>query len=165
MLGAPNSPARQAGTPLSFLTFSQIWNRLLDQSPRRSGGPALRSDQRNPRQTDKLQILSWNPGPARGSDPSLLASHLNGPWHVICVQEGSGSVTDSSLAENFHAITHDHCAVLLNNDTFARDFSCAPIQVPCSLRYSSGAVEGMVVTGKFRRAPDPSCAYFKSARA
>ena len=26
---------------------------------------------------------------ARGSHPSLLASHLNGPWHVICVQEDS----------------------------------------------------------------------------
>ena len=26
--------------------------------------------------------LSWNPGPALGPDPSLLASHLNGPWHV-----------------------------------------------------------------------------------
>ena len=58
--------------------------------------------------------LSWNPGPARGSDPSLLASHLNGPWHVIYVQEGSGFVTDSSLAENFYVITQHHCAVLLN---------------------------------------------------
>ena len=28
MLGAPNSPARQAGTPLSFLTFTQIVIRL-----------------------------------------------------------------------------------------------------------------------------------------
>ena len=37
--------------------------------------------------------------PTRGSDPSVLASHLNDPWHVVCVQEGSGFVTDSSLAE------------------------------------------------------------------
>ena len=37
---------------------------FLDQSPRRSGGPALRPDQRNWRQTDQLQILSWNPEPA-----------------------------------------------------------------------------------------------------
>ena len=28
-------------------------------SPRRAGAPALRSDQRNQRQTDKVQILSW----------------------------------------------------------------------------------------------------------
>ena len=77
----------------------------MEQSLRRSGGPALRSDQRNRRQTDKLQILFWNPGPARGSDPSLLASQLNGPWHVICVQERSCFVADGSLAENFHVIT------------------------------------------------------------
>ena len=60
-------------------------------------------------------------------------------------------------------ITQQHCAVILNKDTFARDFSCTPIQVPCSLRYLSWAVEGMVVTGKFRRAPDPSCSYFTVA--
>ena len=28
-------------------------------------------------------------------------------------------------------ITQHHCAVLLNKDTFARDFSCTPIHVPC----------------------------------
>ena len=93
----------------------------------------------------------------------MLASHLNGPWHVIYAQEGSGSVTDNSLAENFRVITQHHRAVLLNKDTFARDVSCTPIQVSCSLRFSSWAVEGMVVTGKFRRAPDPSCSYFAVA--
>ena len=35
----------------------------------------------------------------------------------------------------------------------------ADVQVPCTCSYSSWAVEGMVVTGKFRRAPDPSCSY------
>ena len=75
---------------------------LLDQSPRLSGGP-LRSNQRNQRHVDKLQILSCNPERARGSDSSLLATLLNGPWYVICVQVGSGFVIDSSLAENFHS--------------------------------------------------------------
>ena len=66
MLGASNNLARQAGMPLSLLTFMvdrQQAPEFLDQSPRRSCGPALRSDQRKRRQTDKLQILSWNPGP------------------------------------------------------------------------------------------------------
>ena len=45
-------------------------------------------------------------------------------------------------------IIQHHCAVLLNKDTFARDFSCTPIQVPCWLTYSSWAVEDMVVTGE-----------------
>ena len=75
----------------------------------------------------------------------MLATHLDGPWHVVCVQEGAGFVTDSSLAENFHVIAHHQCAVFLYKDTFARDFSCTPIQVPCSIKYSSCAVEGMVV--------------------
>ena len=125
---------------------------FMEQSPRRFPGPALRSDQRSWRQTDKLQIFSWNHGLARVSDPSTPASHLNGPWHVICIQEGPGFVTDSSL---FHVITQHHCAVLLNKDTFTRGFSSTPIQVPCSLRYSSWAVEGMVVTDKFRRGARP----------
>ena len=43
-------------------------------------------------------------------------------------------------------VTQHHCAVLLNKDTFARDFTCTPIPVLCSLRYPSWAVEGMVVT-------------------
>ena len=36
--------------------------------------------------------------------------------------------------------------VILNKDAFARDFSCTRVQVPCSLSYSSWAVEGVVVT-------------------
>ena len=102
------------------------------QSPRGSPGPSLKSDQYSRRQTDKLQILSWNPDLARGSDPSSFSSHLNGPWHVVCVQEGAGFVTDSSLAENFYVITQYHCVVLSNKDTFTRDFSCTPVHVPCS---------------------------------
>ena len=131
--------------------------------PRRSPSLALLPDQPNRRQTEELQILSWNPGPARESDPSLLASHHNGPWHIICVQDRSGIVTESSLAKNFYVATHHHCAALLNKDTYTRDFTCTPIHVPCSLRYSMRAVEGMVVTGKFRRAPDQSCSYFTVA--
>ena len=135
---------------------------LLGKKARRSS--ALRTDQRRQRQTDKLQILSWNAGFARGSDPSLLASHLNGPWHVICIQEGSCFVTDSSLAENFHVTTQHHCAVLVHQDTSARDFSCTPIQVRSSLRFSSRGAEGMVAFGQFRRAFDPSCAFFQGCQ-
>ena len=90
----------------------------------------LKSDQPNMRPIDKLQILSWNTGPARGSDRSLLASHLNGPWHVICEQELSGFVTDSSLRENFHVVIQHHSAVLLNTDTYEYDISCTPILIP-----------------------------------
>ena len=87
----------------------------------------------------------------------------HGPWHVICVLEGSGFVTDSSLQENFHVVTQHHCAVLLNKDTFEYDISCTACLIPCSLRYASWALEGMAVTSKFRRAPDQSCSYFTIA--
>ena len=50
---------------------------FLDRSPRRSPGLALKSDQPKWQPTDKLQILSGNPGPARGTDPSLLALATN----------------------------------------------------------------------------------------
>ena len=53
--------------------------------------------------------------------------------------------------------------MLLNKDTFTRDISCRPFQIPCSLRYAIWAVEGVVVTGKFCRAPDQSCSYFTVA--
>ena len=76
--GAPSCLARADREPAP---------EFLEQSPRRSPGPALCSDQRSWRQTDKLQILSWNPGPALGSEPRALADHLNGLWHVIGVQE------------------------------------------------------------------------------
>ena len=76
--------------------------------------------------SDKLQLLSWNPGPLRGLDPSLLARHFNGPWDVVCVQEGSGFVNDQSLAETFYVVTQYSCAVLLNRDTIEPNLSCVP---------------------------------------
>ena len=139
--GAPSCPARRADALLSFLTFTQIGNRPL--SCWNSRLVALLVLRR--RQTDKLQVLSWNPEPARASDPRTLADHFHGTWHVICVQEGAGFVTNRSLAENFHVITQHHCAAVLNKDTFAPDFTCTPIQIPCSLRYSSWAAQSMCV--------------------
>ena len=71
--GVPYSLARQADWPLSFLTFTKIGNLLPNCWNSRLVGlllPALHSDQRSRRQTDKLQI------------------HLHGSWHVICKQEG-----------------------------------------------------------------------------
>ena len=100
-----------------------------------------------PSLSDRLQLLSWNPRPIRGSDPCLMASHLNGPWRVVCVQEGSAFCNDMTLQDS---------AVLLNKDTFEPNCSCVPLLVPCKLRCASWAVEGMVVAGKFRGAPDKS---------
>ena len=138
--GSQSCLPRQADMLLSSLTFTQIGNRpeFLEQLSHRSPSPALGPDQRSRRQSDKFQVLSWNPGPARGKYPRALTAHLHGPWHIICIQEGAGFVTGSSLAENIHVATQHHCAVLLNKDTF-----CARLNV--------------------HRAPDPSCSYFTVA--
>ena len=53
-------------------------------------------------------------------------------------------------------ITQHPCAVLLNKDTFTRDFTYA---YPRCLF----AVKDMVVTGKIRRAPEQSVSYFAVA--
>ena len=66
-----------------------------------------------------------------------VPAHLNRPWHIICISESAGFVTGSSFAENVHVATQHHCAVPLDNDTFARDFTCTSIHVPCSRRFSS----------------------------
>ena len=166
MLGASSYPLWRPGTTPSWGTCTLI--RKRHQTTRSRHHFVLQHlrfalIRTTGRPTSKLQRLSWNPGPARGSDRGTLATHLNGPWHVVCIQEGAGFVTDDSLAENFYVITQHHCAVLLNKGTSEREYTCTPIQVPCSLRYSSWAVEGMVVTGKFHRAPDPSCSHFTVA--
>ena len=83
------------------------------------------------------------------SFPGTLVLHvaqINAPWRTTSTDLGTltvlkkeaGFVTDRSLAENFYVITQSRSAVLLK-DTFARDFTCTPIQVPCSLTCSSWA--------------------------
>ena len=79
-------------------------------APRHFLQSALRRGRDSRRLSDKLQIPSWNPGLAKGSDPRSLASHLDGPY------------------------------------------TCTPIQVPFAHKYSSWALEGMVVTGQISQA-------------
>ena len=81
-----------------------------------------------------------------------MAAHLNGPWHIICIQEGAGFVTGTSLAENVHVAPSATAPFSSTKILFARDCTCTSIHVPRSRRYSSKTVEGMVVAGKFRRA-------------
>ena len=66
----PCSSSRRATLISHLCTDCEPAPEFLDLSPRWSPSPALESDQRSRRPTDKLQ---------RGSDPSLLASHLNCP--------------------------------------------------------------------------------------
>ena len=55
-----SSPASRRDTLISHLFADrEPAPEFLEHSPRRSGEPALRSDQPNRRSTEKLQILSW----------------------------------------------------------------------------------------------------------
>ena len=53
-----------------------------------------------------------------------------GPWHVICVQEGAGFVTDSSPAENFHVIHPAPLSCCPQQEHCERDYTYTLIQVP-----------------------------------
>ena len=64
---------------------------------------------------------------------------------------------------NFYVATQYGCAVLLNKDTFEPNFLCVPLLSLASSGMLYGLSRGMVVIGKFRRAPDKSCPYFTSA--
>ena len=99
--GALTSHVLQAGVPPSCPTCSTIASLLLSSwivRPAGPPGPALKSDQPNGRPTDKLQILSWNPSPARGSDPSALAKspqrpvarYLRAAWRRLCHRQFPG---------------------------------------------------------------------------
>ena len=109
--------ARLVGVPLWLHTCALCTSCLQRSARSRSTVPIkkLGADQCSWRTADKFQILSWNPGPARGSDQRAL-----GTWHIICVQEAADFVTSSSLEENFYIANQLHCAVVLNIDTFLR---------------------------------------------
>ena len=94
----------------------------------RPAGSALRPDHWNNRPSDRLQLLSWNPGPLRGLDPNLLASHLNGPRHVVCVQGGADFFHDKSLQDNFCIVTQHNCAVVLNKKPLHVCAALRPLQ-------------------------------------
>ena len=36
--------------------------------------------------TERLHILSWNPGPVRGDNILEVAECTVGPWHVVCAR-------------------------------------------------------------------------------
>ena len=93
-----------------------------------------------------------------------VASHLNGPWHTICVQEGAGLYHRQLLGGE---LLRCHPAPLrraLQQGYFHARHLLHPDPGPRARSGdSSWAIEGMVVTGKLRRAPDQSCSHFTVA--
>ena len=130
-----SSASRHATLVSHLYAGRELAPEFLEKSPRRSPGRALGSDQRSRRETDKFQVLSWNPGRTRGKDPRACSPQQTMAHNLYfrkCRLRHR-----QFLAENVHVATQHHCAVPLDNDTFARDFTCTSIHVPCSRRYSS----------------------------
>ena len=98
-----------------------------------------------------------------GLDPSRLGSHLNDPWHLVLRPEGSSFITNNSLTERFYAPTHYHCAVLLNKDTFARDFCMHTYPGPLLAEVPFVGCRRNGSCWQVRRAPDQSCFHFTVA--
>ena len=88
---------------------------FLEQSPRRSAGQALRPaiDVTRTSYTSSRGILDLSEDLTRACWQRTSMAR----GHVICAQEVSGFVTDSSLAENVHVITQHRFAVLLGEET------------------------------------------------
>ena len=68
---------------------------------------------------------------------------------------GSRRMSQSSTILIHRLDLKHHCAVLLNEDFFERDYTRTPLQVPCSLRYSWPSKAWWSLKN-----PDPSCSYF-----
>ena len=128
-----------------YFTFLGAWARSIKGMQDPPSG-----DNRGVSNSYRLQVLSWNTELPRGDDHSAVANHSCGPWHIICLQEGAGVANHPTLHHRFHVVTGCHCAVLLNKDTCERDVMTKPIMVP-EKQSAEGALEGIVVKGRFRR--------------
>ena len=90
--------------------------------------------------------------------PVLSHSHVCGPWHGICLQNGADVANHPSLHHRFHVVTAHHCALLLNKDKFEGDIPAKPILVSAKKKKNC-TLEGMVA-GHFRRLVGGGCHHF-----
>ena len=95
------SPSRRLGIGPRVFFFGKV--------ARRSTGLALGSDQRRWRQSDKLHMASSPPRTMAHNSYSRRCRFRHRQF--------------SSLAEHVHVATKHNSAVLVNKDTFARDFT------------------------------------------
>ena len=77
------SASRRATLVTHLYTDQELAPEFLQQSLRRSLGPALGSAQHNQAQIEKLQILSWN--------LVLHVAQINAPWRTTSTELGTSS--------------------------------------------------------------------------
>ena len=139
--GATISHALQAGAPLSFLTCIMPVSRLPSfwiSRPASLLAPLLSL-------TSAADVRQTNSRTSLGT-PDAHEVLIQACWLRTSMARGMGFAHKRGLASSpkVYVITQHHC-------------------VSCTLRYSTWAFEGMVVSGKFRRAPDQPCSYLTVA--
>ena len=68
----------------------------------------------------RISILSWNPGPRRGT-PGAVEKHIAGKWHIIAPEEAVEYLQHEYLTTHFYIFHLAGCGVLFNKDTFHSD--------------------------------------------
>ena len=76
----------------------------------------------------RISILSWNPGPRRGT-PGAIEKHIAGKWHTIAFQEAIEYLQHDSLTNSFHVSQYAGCAVLFNKDTLYPDVRVSSVYI------------------------------------
>ena len=76
----------------------------------------------------RISILSWNPGPRRGT-PGAIEKHIAGKWHTIALQKAIEYLHHDSFTNSFHISHHAGCAVLFNKDTFYPDVRVSSVHI------------------------------------
>ena len=62
----------------------------------------------------RVSILSWNPGPRRGT-PGASQHHIAGRWYIIALQESIQYLQHDYATWQFHVTHFNGCAVLFTN--------------------------------------------------
>ena len=76
----------------------------------------------------RISILSWNPGPRRGT-PGAIEKHIAGKWHIIAPEEAVEYLQHEYLTTHFYISHFAGCGILFNKDTFHSDLRVSSVFV------------------------------------
>ena len=127
-------------TWLPMLTFTPP--SLCFESARSS---YLQDDRNNPRRPDRLSLLSWNPGPARGSWDAFIG-RVVGPRQIIALQEAADYVQHPSLHARFAVTSFRGCAILFSRNTFECNVGSRHHHVTADTGCADWALEAVVAS-------------------
>ena len=131
----------------SMLTFTPP--SLCLESGRTSSTPVhLQDDRNNLRRTDRLSLLSWNPGPARGSWDAFIG-RIVGPWRISAFQEGADFELHPALTASFAVTSLRGRATLFSRNTFECNVGSKHLYIP-DTGSADSALGTVVASGRLR---------------